>query len=178
MKKDILGYDEKFLVELRDLIKNSEIEELEIEDEEKYIRISKRTKETKNQPLPVYQYTSPTITDDTSFEVTSNIKTESPKKEVKELVEANVESLYNDETKYYKVKSPLVGTFYEAPSPSSPPFVKLGDVVLPDTTVCIVEAMKVMNEIKAEVKGKIVKIMKTNASPVNANDVLFIIEKM
>jgi|GEM_PF-305019 acetyl-CoA carboxylase biotin carboxyl carrier protein len=177
MSKDILGFEEKFLKGLRDFLKESSIEEIELENgEDIYLRISKISDEhLHSSTFPVYHY-SP-IQVHSSFEVESNIEKAEVKKEEKELKEANVDALYNDETKYYKVKSPLVGTFYEAPSPGSPPFVKLGDVVLPDTTLCIVEAMKVMNEIKAETKGKVVKILKKNAEPVAADEVMFIIEK-
>ena len=64
------------------------------------------------------------------------------------------------------IKSPIVGTFYRSSSPESPPFVKVGDKVEKDTVVCIVEAMKVMNEIKADVQGVITEILLENASPV------------
>jgi len=64
------------------------------------------------------------------------------------------------------IDSPIVGTFYSAPSPDTPNFVKAGDTVTPDTVVCIVEAMKVMNEIKAETSGVVKKVLVDNASPV------------
>jgi acetyl-CoA carboxylase biotin carboxyl carrier protein len=71
------------------------------------------------------------------------------------------------------IKSPIVGTFYAAPSPDSEPYVKVGTDVNPDTVVCIVEAMKVMNEIKAECTGTIAKIMATNGKAVEYGQVLF-----
>jgi acetyl-CoA carboxylase biotin carboxyl carrier protein len=71
------------------------------------------------------------------------------------------------------IKSPIVGTFYSAPSPDSPPYVKVGDHVTSDTVVCIVEAMKVMNEIKAEATGIIEKIMVANGQAVEFGQVLF-----
>ncbi|WP_052567578.1 acetyl-CoA carboxylase biotin carboxyl carrier protein [Candidatus Magnetobacterium casense] len=64
------------------------------------------------------------------------------------------------------ITSPMVGTFYHATSPEAPPFVKVGDVVKKDQILCIIEAMKLMNEIEAERPGRIVKILKDNASPV------------
>ncbi len=76
------------------------------------------------------------------------------------------------------VKAPFVGTFYAAPSPDSPPYVKLGQEVNPDSVLCIVEAMKVMNEIKAEVRGIIREIMAENARPVQYGQPLFKIEKI
>jgi acetyl-CoA carboxylase biotin carboxyl carrier protein len=74
------------------------------------------------------------------------------------------------------IDAPLVGTFYAAPSPDAKPFVKVGDKVTPDTVVCIVEAMKVMNEIKAETSGVIKEILVENSTPVEYGQALFIIE--
>jgi len=71
------------------------------------------------------------------------------------------------------VTSPMVGTFYAAPSPDSEPFVTVGTHVTPDTVVCIVEAMKVMNEIKAECSGTIVELVATNGQPVEYGQVLY-----
>ena len=75
------------------------------------------------------------------------------------------------------VKSPIVGTFYEAPSPGAPPFVKVGDSVQEGQVLCIIEAMKLMNEIEAEVAGEIAKIFVPNASPVEYGMPLFGIRK-
>ena len=74
------------------------------------------------------------------------------------------------------IDSPLVGTLYRAPSPEAAPFVKVGDKVTPDTVVCIVEAMKVMNEIKAEKSGVIKDILVENGSAVEFGQPLFVIE--
>ena len=71
------------------------------------------------------------------------------------------------------IKSPMVGTFYSAPSPDQPPFVKVGDKVTEDTIVCVVEAMKVMNELKANMKGTIAEILIDNAHPVEFGTKLF-----
>ena len=71
------------------------------------------------------------------------------------------------------IKSPMVGTFYAAPDPDSPPYVKVGDHVGPETTVCIVEAMKVFNQIPAEVSGKIVAVLVENGEPVEFGQPLF-----
>lgn len=74
------------------------------------------------------------------------------------------------------IKSPMVGTFYRSPSPDSDVFVQVGQDVSKETVVCIVEAMKVMNEIQAEVKGKIKKILVDNATPVQFGQPLFLVE--
>jgi acetyl-CoA carboxylase biotin carboxyl carrier protein len=75
------------------------------------------------------------------------------------------------------VTSPMVGTFYHSPNPDSPPFIKVGDQVGPDTVVCIVEAMKVFNEIPAEVSGKVTAILVENAAAVEYGQKLFRVEK-
>ncbi len=71
------------------------------------------------------------------------------------------------------IKSPMVGTFYSAPDPESPPYVKVGDHVGPETTICIVEAMKVFNQIPAEVAGKIMSVLVENGEPVEFGQPLF-----
>ena len=75
-----------------------------------------------------------------------------------------------------EVKSPMIGTFYRRPSPDSDPFVEVGAAVEPDTVVCIIEAMKVMNEIKAEVKGVIAEVLVEDGKPVEYGQALFRIE--
>jgi oxaloacetate decarboxylase alpha subunit len=82
-----------------------------------------------------------------------------------------------DHTKLAEVLSPMVGTFYAAPSPDAPPYARAGDHVKKGQTLCIVEAMKLMNEIKAECDGTIVEIAVENAEPVEYNQLLFLIEK-
>ena len=75
-----------------------------------------------------------------------------------------------------EVKSPMIGTLYRRPSPDSDPFVEVGTAVEPDTVVCIIEAMKVMNEIKAEVKGMIAEVLVEDGKPVEYGQALFRIE--
>ena len=76
----------------------------------------------------------------------------------------------------YTFKSPMIGTFYRSPSPDSDPFVKVGDQIEKGQVLCIIEAMKLFNEIESEVAGKIVKVMLDNAQPVEYDQPLFIIE--
>lgn len=75
------------------------------------------------------------------------------------------------------ITSPMVGTFYRAPSPESPPFVEAGDEVAPGKIVCIIEAMKLFNEIEAEAKGKVAKILVENGQPVEYGQKLMLIKK-
>ncbi|WP_017732875.1 acetyl-CoA carboxylase biotin carboxyl carrier protein [Nafulsella turpanensis] len=81
-----------------------------------------------------------------------------------------------DSSKYIEIKSPMIGTFYRSANPESDAFVKVGDTVKSGQTVCIVEAMKLFNEIESEVSGKIVKILVDNASPVEYDQPLFLVD--
>ncbi len=74
------------------------------------------------------------------------------------------------------IKSPMVGTFYRTPNPESPMFVNVGDDVKPGKVVCIIEAMKLFNEIESEISGKIVKVLVDNATPVEYDQPLFLVE--
>jgi acetyl-CoA carboxylase biotin carboxyl carrier protein len=74
------------------------------------------------------------------------------------------------------IKSPLVGTFYRSPSPGAPPFVEVGDIVSPGQVLCIIEALKVMNEIESDVRGKVIKILVENGETVEYNQPLFLID--
>jgi len=75
-----------------------------------------------------------------------------------------------------EIKSPMIGTFYRTSNPDSPPFVSVGDKITKGQTVCIIEAMKLFNEIESEVSGTIIKVMVENASPVEYDQVLFVVE--
>ena len=77
---------------------------------------------------------------------------------------------------YITIKSPMIGTFYRKSSPDKPNFVEVGDEVTPGKTVCIIEAMKLFNEIESEVSGKIVKVLVEDASPVEYDQPLFLVE--
>jgi acetyl-CoA carboxylase biotin carboxyl carrier protein len=78
--------------------------------------------------------------------------------------------------KTIEIKSPMIGTFYRSSNPDTPPFVSVGDKVVKGQTVCIIEAMKLFNEIESEVSGTIVKALLENASPVEYDQVLFVVE--
>lgn len=77
---------------------------------------------------------------------------------------------------FITIKSPMIGTFYRAAGPGKPIFASVGDEVIPGKTVCIIEAMKLFNEIESEVKGKIVKVLVEDASPVEFDQPLFLVE--
>lgn len=80
------------------------------------------------------------------------------------------------EENYITIKSPMIGTFYRSSSPETPPFVNVGDTIEKGKAICIIEAMKLFNEIESEFSGRVVKILVDNASPVEYDQPLFIIE--
>ena len=81
-----------------------------------------------------------------------------------------------DTSKYITIKSPMIGTFYRSASPDKPLFVNVGDEISEGSVLCIIEAMKLFNEIEAEVSGRIVKVLVDNASPVEYDQPLFLVE--
>jgi acetyl-CoA carboxylase biotin carboxyl carrier protein len=88
---------------------------------------------------------------------------------------ATTPSVEND-SRFITIKSPMIGTFYRSSNPDSPVFVNIGDDIKKGQTVCIIEAMKLFNEIEAEVSGKIIKILVENSSPVEYDQPLFLID--
>ena len=82
----------------------------------------------------------------------------------------------DDDSKYIVIKSPIIGTLYRKPSPDKPVFVKVGDTIEAGDTVCIIEAMKLFNEVESEVSGKIVKVLIEDSSPVEFDQPLFLID--
>ncbi len=80
-------------------------------------------------------------------------------------------------SQYHEVRSPIVGTFYRAPAPDAEPYIEVGQSVKVGSVLCIVEAMKLMNEIESDCDGTVVKIIAENGKPVEYNQILFLIEK-
>lgn len=80
--------------------------------------------------------------------------------------------------KTVEIKAPMVGTFYRAPAPEAPPFIEAGQTVEPGQVICIIEAMKLMNEIKAEIKGKVIEVLVDNAEPVEFGQPMFLVEPL
>ena len=89
---------------------------------------------------------------------------------------ATIEAPAADTSKLITVKSPMIGTFYRSSSPEKPMFVNVGDEIKPGSVICIIEAMKLFNEIESEVSGRVVKILVDNASPVEYDQPLFLVE--
>ncbi len=107
----------------------------------------------------------------------ASVVTQNPSVPTVQPAAAESQSKIKEDENTYVVKSPMVGTFYRAPSPDAPPFVNIGDSVEPGKTLCIIEAMKIMNEIKSEVKGKIKEILVENAQAIEYNQPIIIIER-
>lgn len=153
--------DKKFIFQLLDKIKGSKIEEVEISTDEVKIKIKQYV-----APKRIVQQVQGT---EQSLHIDEKKHTD---------IEENRESVEkeNKEEKYHVIKSPLVGTFYRAPSPGAPPFVEEGDTVSKGQVLCIIEALKVMNEIESDIDGKIIKILVENGQPVEYGQELFYIE--
>ncbi len=155
--------DLKLVKNLLDLISESEVNEVSIEEGDFKIKVKKKS----DTPAAQLQYQMPQQPAQTpqpavspSPAGSSEGKTEGDKQPDGDVV-----------------KSPIVGTFYEAPSPDADPFVKEGDKVNKGDTLCIIEAMKIMNEIDAEFSGTVQKIIAKDAQPVEFDQPLFIIKK-
>jgi acetyl-CoA carboxylase biotin carboxyl carrier protein len=92
------------------------------------------------------------------------------------VISNSVEQKTDDNTKYITIKSPMIGTFYRKPSPDKSPFVEVGSTIGKGDVLCVVEAMKLFNEIEAEISGKIVKILVDDMSPVEFDQPLFLVD--
>lgn len=155
-----------FIKKIVKLVEESQITELEVEENETRIRVSKTSGavQTVYAPAPPAGIHIPAHTD---IEHSAAVPvTDAASGETKEVSAANL----------HEVKSPIVGTFYQSPSPDAEAFVKVGDTVTVGQPLCIIEAMKLMNEIESDVSGKIVKILVENGRPVEYNQPLFLIE--
>ena len=91
-------------------------------------------------------------------------------------VEPDNKAASNEEDNYITVKAQMIGTFYRAPSPDKPSYVEVGDVIKPGDKICIIEAMKLFNDIESEVSGKVVKVLVDDASPVEFDKPLFLVD--
>lgn len=160
--------DLNYLKKLIKLIDTSSISEIEIEEEGKRIKLSKPRPKVLANVSPV------SIPSGISAPVHEEISATKQTTDQKPVAEPSITTTKEN---IVEVKSPMVGTFYRAPAPEADAYVNVGSVVSPGSILCIIEAMKLMNEIEAEVSGKIVKILVENAQPVEYNQPLFLIEK-
>lgn len=151
----------KELRELIDFISNTGLEEVNIETEEFKVKV-KRSPETVAVAAPAVAAAAPLAA------------APSPAPAVPATPEDKPAAAAS--SNLIEIKSPMIGTFYRTPNPDSPSFVNVGDKVKPGDTVCIVEAMKLFNEIESEVSGTIVEVLVDNASPVEYDQPLFLVD--
>ncbi|MBK6984768.1 MAG: acetyl-CoA carboxylase biotin carboxyl carrier protein [Bacteroidetes bacterium] len=159
------------LTEIQDLIKfvsKSGVNEVELETKEIKIVIK-----TGKQAAPVmYQAAPAQITTAPAQMITAPIANTTTAAETT----TPVTPAASNKTKYVTVKSPMIGTFYRSAGPDKPAFVNVGDDIEIGKPVCIIEAMKLFNEIESEVKGKIVKVLVNDATPVEYDQPLFLVD--
>ncbi|MDX2172083.1 MAG: acetyl-CoA carboxylase biotin carboxyl carrier protein [Bacteroidota bacterium] len=161
------------LTEIQDLIKfvsKSGVSEVELETKE--IKIVIRTPKTATQQVVMQTtpvVTAPVITTPVTqtVPVTNNQVTET---------KTPTPAVVNEDAKYITIKSPMIGTFYRSAGPDKPVFVNIGDEITAGKTVCIIEAMKLFNEIESDIKGKIVKVLVNDATPVEYDQPLFLVD--
>lgn len=150
----------KEIRDLIDFISHSGLDEVNIETEEFKLSVKKNSWRTEvADPQPVKNPAKPLQNTSPSVEIVDRHSQET-----------------EPASDYLIIKSPMIGTFYQAPTPESESFVKIGDMVAKGQTVCIIEAMKLFNEIESEVTGKIVKVLVENASPVEYDQPLFLVD--
>ena len=150
----------KEIKEMINLMNENGLVELEVEKDDMRIRLKKSSPgaEPNNAPITVERQT-----------LSLSAAGESGG-ELSEKKSANANSI--------EIKSPMVGTFYRAPSLEAPPYAEAGQVIEPGQVICIIEAMKLMNEIKSEIKGKILEILVDNAEPVEYGQSIFLVEPL
>ena len=153
-----MKFDLKYLEKLAKLMTDSELTEMQLEDQEQFI-VLKREKQTvtAQQVLPVADVPV-VVQEQAAHNETSGTKKETVSQTAK------------------AIKSPMVGTFYKAASPDAPAFVEVGSLVAQGEVVCIIEAMKLMNEIESDFSGKVVEICVDDGQPVEYGQVLMYIE--
>jgi len=152
--------DLNLIKKLIKILEASEVTDLEVEENGTRVKLAKKVRVAQTIAMPQINAAAP-LNQSASVTVT---KTEDNKS-----VENN--------TGLHEIKSPIVGTFYRAPAPDADAYVQVGDTIAAGSVLCIVEAMKLMNEIESDVSGKVVKILVENGKPVEYNQPLFLIQK-
>ena len=147
----------KEIKEMINLMNENNLAELEIEKDGMRIRLKKTTS-------GIEDLTAPILIEKERLADAQRSKENVPPAPV----EAQIKAV--------EIKAPMVGTFYRAPAPEAPPFVESGQVIEAGQVICIIEAMKLMNEIKSEIKGKVIEILVDNAEPVEYGQPMFLIE--
>ncbi len=156
--------DLNYLKKISKILAESNVDEIEIEEEGLKIRVARHS-QNRGLAAPAQQQYVQTIAPPVQEKQISagSAPTQPPAPAVVE-------------KKYTEIKSPIVGTFYRAPAPDADPYVEVGKKINKGDVLCIIEAMKLMNEIESEISGTIAKILVENAQPVEYNQVLFLID--
>ena len=157
--------DLNYIKKLLKILETNEINEIEIEEEGTRVRV------VKTRPQDLVQHAPQVVTYAAQAPQAAAPVAAAPKAEEKKEAPAPV-----TDKELIEVRSPIVGTFYRAPSPNADPYVAVGQQVSKGNILCIIEAMKLMNEIECEYEGKITKILVENSQPVEYNQVLFLVE--
>jgi acetyl-CoA carboxylase biotin carboxyl carrier protein len=157
----------KEIIDLIDFVSKSDINEVNIETPEFKVFIKKRPDVHVGVPDPSFLSSA-------HAQTTGHIPAGLPKGP--ENTETFKETRTDAGKKLKEIRSPMIGTFYQSPNPDSPPFIKVGDKVKTGQTVCIIEAMKLFNEIESEIAGTVVEVLVSNASPVEYEQPLFLID--
>ena len=154
--------DLRKIKKLMELLEESGIAEIEVKEGEESIKLSRNVNTSNSLPVQ-HVMQQPIIQSDNMMQQTTPVTADSNTKT-------------SNEEKRLTVNSPMVGTFYASPSPESKPFVTVGQTVKKGDTLCILEAMKMMNQVQAESDCKIIEVLIDNAEPVEFDQPLFIIE--
>jgi acetyl-CoA carboxylase biotin carboxyl carrier protein len=160
------------LNEIQDLIKfvaKSGVSEVEIEQKDFKIIIKSENKKGNDQPI-IVQATAPAALP-VAAPAPAPVAAAAPAPAAPAAPAAS-----NDDSKYITIKSPMIGTFYRSSGPDKEPFVSVGQSIGKGDTICIIEAMKLFNEIESELSGKIVKVLVDDASPVEYDQPLFLVD--
>jgi acetyl-CoA carboxylase biotin carboxyl carrier protein len=157
--------DLNYVKKLVKLLSESDVDEIEIEEEGKKIRVVKR-----GGSVPVATSTAPAV-----YQVPPAFQGAAHTPALA-AAQPTVVTAVPEAKKYREIKSPIVGTFYRSPAPDAAPFVQLGSAITPGAVLCIVEAMKLMNEIESDVAGTIVQILVENGQPVEYDQPLFLVD--
>ena len=160
--------DLNYVKKLVRLLSESAVDEIEIEEEGKKIRVVKRHGIGVPSPVAPVVYQAP-ATFQGAAPVTAHAQTAA-------VPAAPSVPAAADSKKFHEIKSPIVGTFYRSPAPDAAPFIQVGTTIAPGTVLCIVEAMKLMNEIESDVSGSIVQILVENGQPVEYDQPLFLVD--
>ena len=161
--------------EVQDLIKfvaKSGVSEVEIEQKDFKITIKSEGKKKDRKDNEIYIQAPPQPQQIISPPVVSSPSLEPKAAEINN----PSDNQKSEDSKYLTIKSPMIGTFYRSSGPDKEPFISVGDNIGEGDTICIIEAMKLFNEIEAEVKGKIVKVLVDDATPVEYDQPLFLVD--